>query len=628
MRRSAISASVPQPTIGSPRLPRLSTMLPSYNALSIPVSTSDPWRSGVRACAIAALVLLGACTPEPADRNPASTQPAPGPDVVARRGVFELTLEAFDQHIVSLAASERPAPGTDLDVWYRERIRELVIEQALLQQARESSLDATPEFQLAQTNARRQLQLDLCLRSRLSALPPFERADLKAEFDSHIEQFSKPERRLTLHLFRRTTDAASQKAADQELQAYRDRVLNGESFDHLARAYSDSESRHRGGEIGWLVRGELPAAIDEVVFALDEGVPSTPVVTKDGLHLFFVQSVTPARVATLIEAMPTLRERLQLRRVESLLKPIIEADTRDFGMPDKDRFAAIIDGADAQSILLADGDFTLDLGTFRRLLKQLPDRASDGQRNAVPLNTAWSFLQALRTREKLRATCEREGWIDAKDLDSGVQSWARSQLISERRHDALLALAGADETRLREYYTQNIEQFSTPISWDLLRLQIPLDDRSTRTMAELERAAQAGTTSIEALQSRLGGTIEKLPAQNLSKLKSLAATLPTLISPLQPGQLSAPLRTAKYLEIFQLEARTESAAKAYEQVQKQVVRTFASHHAADLYRKFGDQLFAEQPLEIFPETLQRLVDAGLPEPDISPEALERLLEAL
>src|SRR5262249_18597641 len=61
-----------------------------------------------------------------------------------------------------------------------------------------------------------------------------------------------------------------------------DRVVaaarRGEDFTLLARKYSDDTStRSQGGQLGQLKPGQLPAALDAVVFSLESGAISEPV---------------------------------------------------------------------------------------------------------------------------------------------------------------------------------------------------------------------------------------------------------------------------------------------------------------------------------------------------------------
>jgi parvulin-like peptidyl-prolyl isomerase len=574
---------------------------------------------------LSVVFLLSACGPQTSDEA-TSTAPELAAGDVASFGDFRLDRETLDQFIVERLAEERPVPGTDLESWYRERISDYMIEAQLLKLARDEGLDQSPVFIARRASARSQIETELCLNYQTKQLPPITRADLEAEYQRNLDNLNKPERRLVLHLYRRAGDEASRAAAEVELDGLRDRILQGDDFARLARAHSDSESRHRGGELGWLFRGELPEAFDNIVFGLDEGVPSRPLATADGVHLLFAQTVSPARDVSLIEALPVLREQILLQQVEARIKPLVESDTRDFAMPDQATLLALLQSGDADALLLQDADYRLTVGAFRRHLAQLSDQQS--RQNAARPAHPYSVLQALRTREKLRRVCEQEGWLADAQLTAAVTRWEREQLVSAQRRQELRDLAGSDEARLRLYHSQNPDQFSTPVSWNLRRLRIALDAQAGTTMVVLEKAAQNNSASIEDLQATLGGVIDSLSSQRMSDLSQIAPKLPALIAPLQPGELSAPMRTLEHLEIYQLVSVEEPVTKRFEEAREQAITNFVRQHAAALYQRYVAQAFAAQPLFIDPDALAQLVEADLPQPDISPERLSELLEAL
>lgn len=103
------------------------------------------------------------------------------------------------------------------------------------------------------------------------------------------------ERRLVHHWYRRARDAEALAAARAELDALAERFAAGEPFEALARAHSESQSRHVGGALGWLSREQLPAAAAAAVFSLRAGDLSEPVLVGPGLHVFRVEQVLAAR---------------------------------------------------------------------------------------------------------------------------------------------------------------------------------------------------------------------------------------------------------------------------------------------------------------------------------------------
>jgi len=74
--------------------------------------------------------------------------------------------------------------------------------------------------------------------------------------------------------------------ARQKLLDIRSQILAGKSFSVLARLYSeDTESAKLGGEIGFMVRGELEKPYADAAFSLSKGTVSKIVESKFGFHI-------------------------------------------------------------------------------------------------------------------------------------------------------------------------------------------------------------------------------------------------------------------------------------------------------------------------------------------------------
>jgi len=74
--------------------------------------------------------------------------------------------------------------------------------------------------------------------------------------------------------------------ARQRLLDIRSQILAGKSFSVLARLYSeDNETAKNGGEVGFMVRGELEKPYAEAAFSLTKNTVSKIVETKFGFHI-------------------------------------------------------------------------------------------------------------------------------------------------------------------------------------------------------------------------------------------------------------------------------------------------------------------------------------------------------
>ena len=65
----------------------------------------------------------------------------------------------------------------------------------------------------------------------------------------------------------------------------RDKIQNGESFEELAKEYSECDSGENGGDLGKFSSGVMDAEFEKALYHLSPGELSSPVKTKYGYHL-------------------------------------------------------------------------------------------------------------------------------------------------------------------------------------------------------------------------------------------------------------------------------------------------------------------------------------------------------
>jgi len=84
----------------------------------------------------------------------------------------------------------------------------------------------------------------------------------------------------------KTADPAERQRALELAQSVRQQVLDGESFEELARKYSgDPGSASRGGYLGWSRRGVYTQPVEEYVWNGEVGAISDLVPSEYGFHI-------------------------------------------------------------------------------------------------------------------------------------------------------------------------------------------------------------------------------------------------------------------------------------------------------------------------------------------------------
>lgn len=563
---------------------------------------------------------------------PETTGTAPGEGVLARFDGGTVTTADVDAHILRLPADERPAPGEDLDAWYDELIRTLVVNRRLLAEARETGLQDTNDFQLRRTAVRRQLAVQSCLADWAPESGDVSTEEIRAEYDARAEQLQAPERRSTFHIYRRFEPEQTASEAESVMFELRERILRGENFQRLAQSESDSESRHRQGSIGWIVRGQLPQAFEDLVFSLEEGVPSRPLVSADGVHLFQVDEILPARTPSLREMAPGLKAHLEAASVSEALDEIAARNTAPtVRMVDRDELDRLIEQGREEAPVLTTDDYELTLAQFRlRLGRSLGEQTLPGSGGSGRISTdmAWAALERLLRHEKAFEQCDREERIDETAVASLMSDWEAGALTARMREQRLLDRATDNEERLKLFYQSNIGQFTPAVQWNLRRLLVTFDDaaRGKALMAQMEAASAGDTPGLEALQAEMEGEIEDLGWNTLRQMGALNPKLPPLVSPVSDGALVAPLNTDQGLALFQVMARREFEPRPFEDVRGAVAEAFLRQYTSEEYDGLEREILETVRFEVFSDRLSDLRAAGRPAPEITAERLDALFE--
>jgi peptidyl-prolyl cis-trans isomerase SurA len=91
------------------------------------------------------------------------------------------------------------------------------------------------------------------------------------------------------HILIKTSTVMSDESARQRLDVIRQRIQNGESFQDMAKRFSNDSSAPQGGELGWINPGETVPPFEKAMNDLQVGEVSQPVQSPFGWHLIQVE---------------------------------------------------------------------------------------------------------------------------------------------------------------------------------------------------------------------------------------------------------------------------------------------------------------------------------------------------
>ena len=141
--------------------------------------------------------------------------------------------------------------------------------------------------------------------------------EIKAYYEKNKQRFAQPERRDLRVILTKTKAKAAQAR----------KAVDSGSFTSAAKRFSiDQASKAQGGKLPGVAKGQQEKALDEAVFAADQGELSGPVKTQFGYYVFDVTKVTPASQQTLQQSQATIKQLL----VSQKQQKAIETFAKDF----------------------------------------------------------------------------------------------------------------------------------------------------------------------------------------------------------------------------------------------------------------------------------------------------------
>ena len=128
------------------------------------------------------------------------------------------------------------------------------------------------------------------------------------------------------HILARVGELVSEAEARRKIALLRTRIVQGSNFAELARLNSDdTASATRGGDLGWIVPGDLVPEFERAAAALKPDEISEPVRTAFGFHLIEVIARRTADLSSdrkRLEARKVLRERRSDESYEEWLRQL------------------------------------------------------------------------------------------------------------------------------------------------------------------------------------------------------------------------------------------------------------------------------------------------------------------
>lgn len=240
----------------------------------------------------------------------ARRRPPAEAEVLALVGGRPVTAADFRAYIGRLPDFYRPYAKANRS----QVLRDFIDREIIYRAARRARFDRQPAVRERLESLRREVLVQAYVQHLISEETAYPREQLRLYYLNNLEQFVQPE---SVHLHEILV------AGHREAESVRERLRAGESFAELARSVSLAPSRSRGGDLGFVKRGVLPAALEEAAFSLDVEQLSEPVSTDTGWYILRVRARLPERQLDFEEALPEVRRIMVSVREEDVYNRLV-----------------------------------------------------------------------------------------------------------------------------------------------------------------------------------------------------------------------------------------------------------------------------------------------------------------
>jgi len=147
------------------------------------------------------------------------------------------------------------------------------------------------------------LQMQMRVEQRLNEvckdLPKPSQAAIQEYYEKNKEQFKSGEQARVAHIVKYVNWQTDEETAHNAIKEAQDELKNGAAFEAVVEKHTDCADN--GGDLGYVMRGQMVEEFEDVVFNLGDGEVSDVFRTRFGFHIAKVYDRKPAVVPELEE---------------------------------------------------------------------------------------------------------------------------------------------------------------------------------------------------------------------------------------------------------------------------------------------------------------------------------------
>jgi parvulin-like peptidyl-prolyl isomerase len=201
--------------------------------------------------------------------------------------------------------------------------------QAALSKLKEQYDDPKKLYEDFNAESDEQIEKDIVKQMRIEQrisqvcedLPKPSKAAIQKYYEENQEQFKTGERARVAHIVSYVNWQTDEQTAYEEINKAHEELESGVAFEVVVDKYTDCADS--GGDLGFVMRGQMVEEFEDVVFNLGAGQASDIFRTRFGFHIAKVYAREPAAVASLEEVKDritdALKEQIRSEAIDSFI---------------------------------------------------------------------------------------------------------------------------------------------------------------------------------------------------------------------------------------------------------------------------------------------------------------------
>ena len=265
---------------------------------------------------LACLSLLASC----------KRKPSIPPDVIVRVNERMLTLADFKRYLDRNAGAELAQVTPEVaSAMLDQYVEEVIISEYAASHGVEVPTEKIAEAVRTEAGTTVIEKRDEMRRQRLIAnlsaeIPEPSDDEVRNYYQQHQSEFKSGEELRVRQIL--VNDEAVAKDIIEKLKG-------GAAFEELSTQYSRAPNAKRGGEIGFVSRGDLPKMFEDEIFRLRAGQISDVIRTDSTFHIFRVDERRPPGMLNVQAATPLIQARLREDAVRERMAQLVGSSRRE-----------------------------------------------------------------------------------------------------------------------------------------------------------------------------------------------------------------------------------------------------------------------------------------------------------